>query len=42
MNEAEVETIACYTRFTRHVVELVPLEHTPHCVRRALNPLVRQ
>jgi hypothetical protein len=28
MNEAEVEKIACYTRFTRHVVELVPVEHS--------------
>jgi hypothetical protein len=23
-----VDKIACYTRFTRHVVELVPLEHS--------------
>jgi hypothetical protein len=38
INEAEVEKIACYTRCTRHVVELVP----SHCVRRILNPLVRQ
>jgi hypothetical protein len=28
MNQAEVEKIACYTRCTRHVVELVPLEHS--------------
>jgi hypothetical protein len=27
MNEAEAEKIPCYTRCTRHVVELVPLEH---------------
>jgi hypothetical protein len=28
INEAEVEKIARYTRCTRHVVELVPLEHS--------------
>jgi hypothetical protein len=28
INEAEVEKIACYTRWKRHVVELVPLEHS--------------
>jgi hypothetical protein len=27
INEAELEKITCYTSFTRHVVELVPLEH---------------
>jgi hypothetical protein len=27
INEAEFEKIACYTRCTRHIVELVPLEH---------------
>jgi hypothetical protein len=32
INKAETEKIACYTRFTRHVVTLVPLEY----------PLVRQ
>jgi hypothetical protein len=26
VNKAEIEKIVCYTRFTRHVVELVPLE----------------
>jgi hypothetical protein len=32
INEAEVEKIARYTRWKRHVVELVP-----HCVRRVLS-----